>query len=117
MGSQGINMQQEGEPRSWYRDHFFLTTDKTHLDPKAVNNVFKSDLMWWNDPLELSQMRKMLDNCLTMTVFHVPDSEEEMRSKSCAAVPTPPRPDISSQSSPCASAFKLCSDHILSCLN
>ncbi|KZZ96718.1 Acyl-CoA N-acyltransferase [Moelleriella libera RCEF 2490] len=79
MGSQGINMQQEGEPRSWYRNHFFLTTDKTNLDPKAVNNVFKSDLMWWNDPLELSQMRKMLDNCLTMTVFHVPDSEEEMR--------------------------------------
>ncbi|EFY91329.1 hypothetical protein J3459_006713 [Metarhizium acridum] len=78
MGSRGTVVQPEGTPRSWCRDNFFLTTDKTFLDPKAVNEVFESDLMWWNDPLELSQMRKMLDNCLTLAVFYVPDTEEEM---------------------------------------
>ncbi|KAH0601740.1 hypothetical protein MHUMG1_00619 [Metarhizium humberi] len=78
MGSRGTVAQPEGTPRSWCRDNFFLTTDKTFLDPKAVNEVFESDLMWWNDPLELSQMRKMLDNCLTLAVFYVPDTEEEM---------------------------------------
>ncbi|OAQ74059.1 GNAT family N-acetyltransferase [Pochonia chlamydosporia 170] len=79
MGSKGSIIQPEGKPRSWYRDNFFLTTDKTFLDPKAVNDVFESDLMWWNDPLELEQMRKMLDNCLTLAVFYVPDSEEDMK--------------------------------------
>ncbi|OAA51662.1 Acyl-CoA N-acyltransferase [Metarhizium rileyi] len=79
MGSRGSVVQSEGKPRSWCRDNFFLTTDKTFLDPKAVNEVFESDLMWWNDPLELSQMRKMLDNCLTLAVFHVPDTEEDMK--------------------------------------
>ncbi|KFG85759.1 putative GNAT family N-acetyltransferase [Metarhizium anisopliae] len=80
MGSRGTVAQPEGTRRSWCRDNFFLTTDKTFLDPKAVNEVFESDLMWWNDPLELSQMRKMLDNCLTLAVFYVPDTEEEMMS-------------------------------------
>ncbi|KAG5988139.1 hypothetical protein E4U43_004829 [Claviceps pusilla] len=79
MGSQGPSIQPEGEARSWCRDNFFLTTDKTFLDPRAVNDVFRSDLMWWNDPLELKQMRKMLDNCLTMALFYVPDTEEEMK--------------------------------------
>ncbi|KAF5134643.1 hypothetical protein E5D57_005279 [Metarhizium anisopliae] len=80
MGSRGTVAQPEGTPRSWCKDNFFLTTDKTFLDPKAVNEVFESDLMWWNDPLELSQMCKMLDNCLTLAVFYVPDTEEEMMS-------------------------------------
>ncbi|QPG97832.1 hypothetical protein C2857_006920 [Epichloe festucae Fl1] len=79
MSSQGTIIQPEGEAHSWCRDNFFLTTDKTYLDPKAVNDVFRSDLMWWNDPLEMKQMRKMLDNCLTLSLFHVPDTEEEMK--------------------------------------
>lgn len=73
-------MQQEGAPRSWYRDGFFLSTDKAYLSPVAVNDVFKSDLMWWNDPLDVSQMTKMINNCLTFAVYSVPDSEEDMKS-------------------------------------
>ncbi|RCI09926.1 hypothetical protein L249_8610 [Ophiocordyceps polyrhachis-furcata BCC 54312] len=72
--------QQGGQPpRSWSRDGFFLTTDKAYLDGDVVNDVFTSDLMWWNDPLEPSQMRKMLDNCLTLTIYAVPDSEHDMK--------------------------------------
>lgn len=78
MGSRDM-IQKEGSPRSWLRDGFFLTTDKQFLDPVAINKVFNSDLMWWNDPLELEQMRKMLDNCLTLSVFAVPDTEAEMK--------------------------------------
>ena len=92
MGSKGSVTQQEGAPRSWFRDGFFLTTDKVFLDPKVVNQVFDSDLMWWNDPLETSQMNKMLDNCLTLSVFAVPDTEEEMRSKSMNIQPKTSRP-------------------------
>lgn len=87
MGSRGNIVQPEGSPRSWCRDNLFLTTEKTFLDPKAVNDVFESDLMWWNDPLELSQMRKMLDNCLTLALYSVPDSEEDMKSELSHHIP------------------------------
>lgn len=80
MNSQNPDMRSGNETHSWCRDNFFLTTEKSVLDPRAVNDVFRSDLMWWNDPLELRQMRKMLDHCLTLALFHVPDSEEEMKS-------------------------------------
>jgi ribosomal protein S18 acetylase RimI-like enzyme len=70
--------QPEGRIRTWYRDNFFLTTDKTYLDVDVVNDIFRSDLMWWNDPLEPSQMRKMLDNCLTLGLYWVPETAEQM---------------------------------------
>ena len=82
MGSTKSKVQGEGKPRYWYRDGYLLTTDKSFLDPNAVNDVFRSDLMWWNDPLEPSMMRKMLDNCLTFVVYAVPDTEEQMMSTS-----------------------------------
>ncbi|PHH89575.1 hypothetical protein CDD83_5750 [Cordyceps sp. RAO-2017] len=70
--------QPEGRPRSWCRDGFFLTTDKALLDHAVVHDAFDSDLMWWNDPLEPKQMRKMLDNCLTLSLYAVPDTEADM---------------------------------------
>ncbi|KAL7782499.1 hypothetical protein V8C43DRAFT_296013 [Trichoderma afarasin] len=69
----------EGEPRYWFRDNFFLTNDKKYLEPQAVNAVFESDLMWWNDPLPEQQMRKMLSNCMTMSIYYVPESEKQMQ--------------------------------------
>ncbi|CAG9989708.1 hypothetical protein V2G26_011515 [Clonostachys chloroleuca] len=79
MGLRVSKPQPEGKPRSWYRDNFFLTTDKRYLEPHVVNDVFRSDLMWWNDPLEPGQMKKMLDNCLTLCLYWVPETEEQMR--------------------------------------
>jgi len=79
MGLRASKMQPEGKPRFWYRDNFFLTTDKTYLDPALINRAFDSDLMWWNGAIEERQMRKMLDNCLTLAVHWVPETEEQMR--------------------------------------
>ncbi|KAM4063104.1 acetyltransferase (GNAT) family protein [Hirsutella rhossiliensis] len=67
------------DKRSWLRDGFLLTTDKSFLDSAVVNDAFDSDLMWWNDPLEPKQMQKMLDNCLTLSIYAVPDSADEMK--------------------------------------
>ena len=78
--------QPEGSPRYWYRDNFLLTTDKAYLDPKVINDVFDSDLMWWNDPLEPAQVRKMLANCLTFGIYAVPETEAQMKSQ-CSAPP------------------------------
>ncbi|KAH7312244.1 hypothetical protein B0I35DRAFT_480717 [Stachybotrys elegans] len=71
--------QLEGEPRYWYRDHFFLTTDKSFLEADALNQVFDSDLMWWNDPLHPDIMQKMIENCLTVAIFSVPETEAHMK--------------------------------------
>ncbi|UKZ59727.1 uncharacterized protein TrAtP1_001025 [Trichoderma atroviride] len=75
----------EGKPRYWYRDNFFLTNDKAYLEPQAINAVFESDLMWWNDPLPEGQMQKMISNCMTMSIYHVPESEKQMQSASISS--------------------------------
>ncbi|KFA61071.1 hypothetical protein S40285_06352 [Stachybotrys chlorohalonatus IBT 40285] len=79
MGSQlGLN-QPEGAPRYWYRDHFLLTTDKSLLDASVVNAIFDSDLMWWNEPMQLDMMQKMLDGCLTIAIYAVPETADQMK--------------------------------------
>lgn len=93
MGSQASSLraavQAEGKPRYWFRDGFFLTNDKSYIDPAVVNDAFGSDLMWWNDPLEPPVMRKMLDSCLTFGVYAVDETEEQMKSPSLSAVSRP----------------------------
>ena len=82
MGSQeGLMVKQpwEDETRSWFRDGYYLTTDKSILDPKTVNDIFASDLMWWNKPMDISAAKTMLDNSLTFAIYAVPDLEEDMR--------------------------------------
>jgi hypothetical protein len=77
IGVSKTQQQPEGKPRFWFRDGYFLTNDKSYLDPKVVNEAFASDLMWWNESVAPAQMRKMLDNCLTMGVYAVPGTTEE----------------------------------------
>lgn len=71
-------MQPEGKVRFWYRDNFFITNDKSFLDPQVFNKSL--DDMWWSSPLESSQIQKVLKNCLTLGVYWVPQTEAEMRS-------------------------------------
>jgi hypothetical protein len=75
-----VHEQQEGKLRYWYRDNLLLTNDKSYLEPEVINEVFDSDLMWWNDPMEVTQMRKMLHNSLTFGVYAVPESQQDMES-------------------------------------
>ena len=83
MGSQKETTQTEGPPQYWYRDNFVLTTDKSFLNPRIINDIFASDLMWWNEPMDLSDMQKMLDNCLTFAIYSVPETEEHMKCRLC----------------------------------
>ena len=78
MGSKDITKQQpEGKVRFWYRDNFFITNDKSYLDPHAFNKSL--DDLWWSSPLEPNQIQKVFDNCLTLGVYWVPQTEAEMR--------------------------------------
>lgn len=80
-GPKDVVMQPEGPARYWARDGFFLTTDKAFVDPFKINEVFDSELMWWNDPLDIDQMRKMLANSMTFSIYSVPDTADEMKRK------------------------------------
>ncbi|KAF7542695.1 hypothetical protein G7046_g10125 [Stylonectria norvegica] len=75
--SRDTGLQAEGKVRFWYRDNFFLTNDKAYLDPQVFNKAL--DKQWWSEPLEPSQMHKVLNNCLTMGVYWVPQTEAEMK--------------------------------------
>lgn len=77
MASQKPNMQPEGKVRFWYRDNFFITNDKSYLDPQAVNKSL--DDLWWSSPLEPGQIQKVLNNCLTLGIYWVDQTEAEMR--------------------------------------
>lgn len=79
MGSLDIKMQAEGEPRFWYRDNFFITNDKSYLDPDAFNK-FLND-MWWSSPLEPPQLHKLLRNCMTLAIYSAPQTAEDMKSR------------------------------------
>lgn len=70
-------MQPEGEPRFWYRDNFFLTNDKSYLDSQVFNKFLKQ--MWWSSPLEQPQLHKLLNNCLTLAVYSVPQTAADMK--------------------------------------
>ncbi|KAH8722170.1 hypothetical protein BGZ61DRAFT_492537 [Ilyonectria robusta] len=82
MGSRGITMQPEGEPRFWYRDNFFLTNDKSYLDSQVFNKFLKQ--MWWSSPLEQPQLHKLLNNCLTLAVYSVPQTAADMKANGIA---------------------------------
>lgn len=77
MDSKGPAMQPEVSVRFWYRDNFFLTNDKSYIDPKVFNKSL--DELWWSSPLESDQIQKVLQNCLTLGVYWVPQTEEDMK--------------------------------------
>ncbi|CAM1506475.1 Fc.00g061160.m01.CDS01 [Cosmosporella sp. VM-42] len=77
MGSRDIAIQPEGKVRFWYRDNFFVTNDKSYLDPQVFNKSL--DDLWWSSPLQSSQLQKVLSHCLTIGVYWVPQSEAEMK--------------------------------------
>ncbi|KAH7239170.1 putative GNAT family N-acetyltransferase [Fusarium tricinctum] len=77
MGSHDSLNQAEGAPRFWYRDNFFLTNDKTYLCPKTFNKSLDDN--WWSSPLPNGQLQRVLDNCLTLAVYHTPQTAEEMK--------------------------------------
>lgn len=69
--------QPEGKPRYWLRDNFILTNDKAYLDAQVYNQSLADQ--WWSESLESSQLHKLLSNCMTIAVYWVPRSEEEMK--------------------------------------
>lgn len=80
MGSRDSFIQAEGKPKFWYRDNFFLTNDKSYLDPHVFNKSLEDQ--WWSSPLAAGQLQKVMNSCLTLAVYWVPQTADEMKSKS-----------------------------------
>jgi hypothetical protein len=64
--------------QNWYKDNFIVSTDKSLLQPAAINAAFDSDLLWWAKPLPDEQLKKMIDNTLCFGLYVVPVSSTEL---------------------------------------
>lgn len=60
-------------PQDWIHPQhaeFILSTRKDWLDLSAINDAFESDLVYWNSRQPEDVLRKMLDNSLSLGLYH-----------------------------------------------
>lgn len=60
-------------PQDWTHPEypeFTLSTRKDLLDVAAINDAMDSDLMYWTTRLPEDVLRKMLDNSLSLGLYH-----------------------------------------------
>ncbi len=67
-------MDEDGEPKTWVRDAYMVSTDRALLDVNAINNAFGSGLMFWTKQLTMRQMQKMVDNSLCLGLYQLPQA-------------------------------------------
>jgi hypothetical protein len=65
------------KPHNWHKDNFIVSTDKSLLQPAAINAAFDSDLLWWAKPLPDEQLQNMIDNTLCFGLYVVPASTND----------------------------------------
>ena len=58
----------------WYKDNFVISTNKSLLQPEAINAALDSDLLWWAKALPENQLQTMLDNTLCFGLYALPNS-------------------------------------------
>ena len=55
--------------RSWEKEGFLLSTNKSLLSIPAMNSAFDSDYMYWASPLPTSVMQRLIDSCLCLGLY------------------------------------------------
>jgi hypothetical protein len=73
-----INIPKSAE---WYREHYFISTAKSLIQPAAVNAAFATDALYWVRPLEESLLRNALDNSLCFGVYELPNASLDIAGK------------------------------------
>ncbi|KAI0129748.1 hypothetical protein BJ170DRAFT_286241 [Xylariales sp. AK1849] len=68
----------ENEVKSWYRENYLVSTERSLLQPDEVNAALDSDLMWWGQSLPRDQMKKVLQNSLCLGLYVLPQSSSEI---------------------------------------
>jgi hypothetical protein len=61
------------KPQDWshpQHPEFTLSSRKDWLDLSAINDAFESDLVYWNSRQPEDVLRKMLDNSLSLGLYH-----------------------------------------------
>ena len=65
-------------PHNWYRDNFVVSTNKSLLQPQAINAALGSDLLWWAKALPEDQLQTMLDNTFCFGLYVLPNSTADI---------------------------------------
>jgi hypothetical protein len=61
------------KPQDWthpQHPEFTLSSRKDWLDLSAINDAFDSDLVYWNSRQPEDVLRRMLDNSLSLGLYH-----------------------------------------------
>jgi hypothetical protein len=65
-------------PTEWYKDNFLISTKTSLLQPKAVNEAFGTDAVYWARPIDEALLEKMLNNSLCFGVYKLPSSTSNL---------------------------------------
>ena len=71
-------------PRDWYKDNFLVSTNRSLLQPVAINAALGSDMLWWAKPLPEDQLKTMLDNTFCFGLYALPDSTADIAGRHLA---------------------------------
>ncbi|EEY21759.1 conserved hypothetical protein [Verticillium alfalfae VaMs.102] len=68
--------------RSWYRDGYMVSTNRSLVQLDALNAALDSDVLWWSQALPEEALRKMVNHSLCIAVYALPDSTSAIAGKS-----------------------------------
>ncbi|EFQ35489.1 acetyltransferase [Colletotrichum graminicola M1.001] len=72
--------------KQWYRDDYFISTDRSLLDLGAINDAFDSELMWWTRRVPEAALRRLVDNSLCLGVYKLPAATADIAGKTGPAL-------------------------------
>lgn len=61
----------------WRQGEFLVSTDKALFQLSAINAAYATEYIYWANPVEESQLQKMLDNSLAFGLYQVAASDVE----------------------------------------
>ncbi|GKT51027.1 uncharacterized protein ColSpa_11208 [Colletotrichum spaethianum] len=64
--------------KQWYKDDYLISTDRSLLDLKAINDAFDSELLWWTRRVSEDALRRMIDNSLCLGIYKLPASTADI---------------------------------------
>ncbi|KAI0534312.1 hypothetical protein GGR58DRAFT_63580 [Xylaria digitata] len=67
-------MSLRDEPKNWYRDEFFLSTEQRLLQVDAIHEAMDSDVFWWTKAPPRTALLETLQNSLCFGLYELPQS-------------------------------------------
>lgn len=76
--------------KQWYKDDYLISTDRSLLDLRAINDAFDSELLWWTKRVSEDALRRIVDNSLCLGIYKLPGSTADIAGMSHTSPPCRP---------------------------